>query len=766
MNRRRPFLTPIISLAILAFSGSAILTSASAQEPAKPSMEKPPGKPATPATPENPAQIELLETRIRFEADGSSRKEVHARARINSELGVRQFARLNFDYNRSFESIEIPLVHITHPSGGTADMLPSAITDQPNPAVVDAPAYHNVRVKSVRILGLQPGDTLEYRVVSTVSHHPLAPDLWLDHSFDRTGVVSEELFQVDFPTSVLAPAALIVVKNASVIQELESRLGPVPGCGFCIEPLISEELDPSEIDSSRLPLLLAKPKQPKHAAKPAKPTEPAPLQTQPDAPVPTATYGKVQLFVKPSLSAASIQKSGEDGNARVSYTWQQMTGAQESDRGKDSPVLEDLPDVLVGKNSRWPWLSFELYSALQLPDHLPEEVTGFARQMTQGDVTPVAKTERIYDFVSQKIRTIDLPLGTTQFQPRPVGEILSSGYAIPEDKFFLFEALAQAVDLEAGAVLVGPSKKVGALVASPAAFNHLLISVPACECWLDPGLEVAPFRMIPSSYRGSAGLSLGIDSNYLVDLPDSSMSVQIPNDLPFTSSQKVLVNASVDSEGNLTAKVHYSLRGDNELLLRVAFHQTPKEKWKELAQMLSLSDGFRGQVTYVNASDPYATKEPFSLDYEITMTKLVDWSKKPVRIPALLPQVGLPDSPAKLAAGAKPLPIELGTPLEVTTSMTLQLPRGTTVQPPTGTSVSRDYATLASQYAAKGQTITASRHINFLLREIPADRAADYNAFLRAVQNDEAQDFTLERKATTPPDAKPATPKPSTAPKP
>jgi hypothetical protein len=222
----------------------------------------------------------------------------------------------------------------------------------------------------------------------------------------------------------------------------------------------------------------------------------------------------------------------------------------------------------------------------------------------------------------------------------------------------------------------------------------------------------------------------------------------------------------LNTDGKLNAQVHYSMRGDNELLLRVAFHQTPKEKWKDLAQVLSLSDGFRGQVSSVTASDPYATREPFTLDYEITMPKFVDWSKKPVQVPALLPQVGLPDPPAKPAAGAKPSHIELGTPLEVTTSMTLQLPQGTKVQAPTGTSVQRDYATFASQYSAKGQTITASRHINFLLREIPADRAADYNAFLRAVQNDEAQDFTLAREATTPTGAKPATPKPSAPPKP
>jgi hypothetical protein len=88
--------------------------------------------------------------------------------------------------------------------------------------------------------------------------------------------------------------------------------------------------------------------------------------------------------------------------------------------------------------------------------------------------------------------------------------------------------------------------------------------------------------------------------------------------------------------------------------------------------------------------------------------------------------------------------VELGTPLEVETHMTLHLPPGTTARTPTGISVVRDYATFASQYAAKDLTVTASRHINFLSREVPADRAADYNAFLRAVQSDEAQDFTLE----------------------
>jgi hypothetical protein len=191
------------------------------------------------------------------------------------------------------------------------------------------------------------------------------------------------------------------------------------------------------------------------------------------------------------------------------------------------------------------------------------------------------------------------------------------------------------------------------------------------------------------------------------------------------------------------------MRGDNELVLRLAFHQTPKENWKNVAQLLALSDGFRGQITNVNAADPYETHDPFTVEYEITQPKFVDWSKKPVRIPALLPLLGLPDPPAKPAPGGATSPIDLGTPLDVQVSATVHLPPGTTARIPTGTSVERDFATYTSQYSAQDATLTASRHLNFILKEIPGDRTADYETFLRTVQNDESQFFQLELAEAT-----------------
>jgi hypothetical protein len=636
------------------------------EKPANKQAEKPHAVEAT----ENPAQIELLETRIRFEDDGASRKEVHTRVKINNELGARQFARLNFDYNRAFESIDVPLVRITHANGGTADILPSAITDQPNPAVVNAPAYQDVRVKTVRILGLEPGDLLEYRVITSVSHHPLAPNFWLDHSFDRTGVVTAELFEIDVPSA-------------------------------------------------------------RH----------------------------IQLRINPATPALPIETTASGVTV---YQWRVKAGQLESALKQSS---QSQSDVVLTSFADWQQLADRLKNLLKPSGEFTPEL--FARVDELAKVptadpatTPSLRAEATYTFVSQKITTVDLPLGSTGFKTRNPSEVLASGYGTPEDKYVLFAALADNFFGPARAGLIS-SSTVDPQTSLPQLgnFDHLLTMTgwPSINFWLDLNVEVAPYQVIPSQYRGK--------NAFVVGPAVTEQWRRVDDFLPFHAKQSVSIDASMASEGLLKAKVHYSLRGENELLLRVAFHQAAKVKWKDVAQLLALSDGFRGQVTSVTASDPYATREPFTVEYGISQPQFVDWSKKPVRIPAILPLVGLPDPPAKTTPGVESSPIDLGTPLDVEAHFTLHLPSGTTAIAPPGTSVQRDYATFSSSYSAQAATISASRHLHFLLREIPTARAADYNAFRRAVQNDETQEFTLERAETVSPKKDLAAPNKAAPPK-
>jgi len=610
-----------------------------AQESAQPAN-------STPAPAEkNAAQIDLLETKYRFEANGDSRKEVQARVRINNELGVRQFARLNFAFNRSFQAIEIPMVRITHPSGGVADILPSAITDNPNPAVVDAPAYQDVRVKSVRILGLQPGDLLEYRVVTTTTHHPLAPDFWLDHTFDRSGVVSKEIFEIDFPIT------------------------------------------------------------------------------------------ETRIDVNPKMPVTKVEKS----DTRATYHWD-LTSAK-------APARESS-DVVVTTFRSWDALAERIETSLRSTANAAPAVRKKAAELFTETVPYELRLRASYDFVARHIVTVDLPLGSTAFQCRTADDILLSGYGTMEDKYVLFHALAS----ESLAALTGRTQNLADQLPAPSLLSALIVATavtfvgPDCEdcahnILLDPAVEVAPFGMIPANIRGKEAVA---DLKALFQIPGAFLHV--PDDPPFPSTQRVTIDANVATDGTLSAKVKYRLRGDNELLLRVAFHQTPKEKWKDVAQLFAISDGFRGQITNVAASDPYATKEPFTVEYEITQAKFIDWSKKPVRIPALLPLPGLPDTESSSHGLTSKKSIDLGTPLVIELDATVQLPEGTTSQPPTGTSVERDYATFSSKYSAQGKIIRATRKLHFISRELPATRAGDLNAFLHAVQSDQSQLFVVSSK--------------------
>jgi hypothetical protein len=678
-----------------------VCAAALAQEPAaKPGDSASPSEKAAAAKSEEkaalPFQIQLLETHVRFESNGDSRKEVHTVVKINDLAGARQFSRLGFDYNRAFQQVEIPLMKISHVNGGTSEILPSAITDAPNPAVQDFPAYHDVRVKSVRILGLQDGDTIEYRVITTTTKHPLAPDFWLEHTFDRSGQVAKQLYELEFPS---AP-----------FEESESQLAA---------RVKREEW------GKESPIIL--------------PWKKSPLST-------VSRTGRI--YVSPGAPKPSVERMQDGSTSRLQYKWTITSGDLKQPMANAGATAG--PDVVITTYSGWQQIGWAFNRLFYSPmRRLSKDTTIWQKRrelVGAKDARTVSEEETIYEFVSRKIKTVDLSLELTGFRPRPPSETLVSGYGTSLDKVRLMVAL-----LNENEPLTGRGADCGWVpdlvgwevfqLPRPSLFSQLLLRVyvKGKAIFLDPSLQVAPFGMIPAALRGRHVFIVPEPPQEpLLDIDNLFSWEKIPEELPFAAAQKVSIDASIGVDGTLISKVRYSMRGDNELLLRVAFHQTPKERWKEVAGLLALSDGFRGSITNVTASDPMAAKEPFTVEYEVTQAKFVDWSKKPVRIPALLPQIVLPDAPGKTGGE-----IELGTPLDVQTSLRLQLPEGTTVQTPAATSVARDYATFASKYEGHLNTVTASRHIHFVMREIPIERAADYNAFLRAAQNDQAQTIVL-----------------------
>jgi Flp pilus assembly protein TadD len=143
--------------------------------------------------------IEKMHSTYRFEADGTGRKEVAARIRVQSEAGVQQWGQLQFGYNSANETLEIPYVRVIENDGSVVQAGPDAVQDLSAPIERDAPVYTDYRQKHVTVPGLRPGAVLEYDLV-TVINTPLAPgQFWSEYQFDKSSIVLDETVDVDVP---------------------------------------------------------------------------------------------------------------------------------------------------------------------------------------------------------------------------------------------------------------------------------------------------------------------------------------------------------------------------------------------------------------------------------------------------------------------------------------------------------------------------------------------------------------------------------------
>ncbi|HEV2698093.1 MAG TPA: DUF3857 and transglutaminase domain-containing protein, partial [Terriglobales bacterium] len=143
--------------------------------------------------------IEKFRTSYRFENDGTGRREIYARIKIQSEAGVEQWGQLVVGYNSANERMEIPFVRVLKADGSTISAPPDAVQDLSIPLQKEAPVYTDYRQKHITVPGLRPGEEMEYDFV-TITNTPLAAgQFWMEYEFLKAGTVLDEQLQLDVP---------------------------------------------------------------------------------------------------------------------------------------------------------------------------------------------------------------------------------------------------------------------------------------------------------------------------------------------------------------------------------------------------------------------------------------------------------------------------------------------------------------------------------------------------------------------------------------
>ena len=600
--------------------------------------------------------IEKLNAHYRFESDGTGRKELVARIRVQSEAGVQQWGQLQMGYNSANERVEIPYVRVLQADGSVVKAGDDAVQDLSAPVEHEAPVYTDFRQKHITVPGLRPGDVLEYDMV-TLIHTPLAAgQFWAEYEFDKNNIVLDETVDVDVP--------------ADRPLKVKSKAG--------MDPKITE-----------------------------------------------ANGRRIYHWTSTHLEREDDDKSKDKDKDKKK-------------KKKHSPD-DDRPDIQLTTFASWEQIG-RWYASLEKDRRAPSpEVRAKAQELTKGLTSDLDKTEALYDFVAKNFRYVSLSLGVGRYQPHAASEVLHNQYGDCKDKHTLLVSLLEAEGLHASSVLINSSRKLDPDVPSPSQFDHVITMLPmgSEEVWMDTTAEVAPFRLLSFTLRNKQALVIPP-----VD-PPSSVAPHLettPASTPMPDTEVSDIDGKINEIGKLDAHVHYQFRGDEELMLRSIFRRVPQANWQRVVE--NVNSGLGGDVTNLKVSDPAATREPFTMSYDVSKVNFLDWSKKKTEIVLPLMQFSLPEVDEDDTDETEPL--KLGPKSEYTYNIKLELPAKYSAHAPLAISLKRDYAAYEATYKVDGDLFTASRKLTLRQDELPVARAADYESFRRAVGSDLAQQLSVE----------------------
>ncbi len=412
---------------------------------------------------------------------------------------------------------------------------------------------------------------------------------------------------------------------------------------------------------------------------------------------------------------------------------------KEKEKKKKKKLDDERPDVQLTTFVSWEQIG-RWYASLEKDRRAPSpEVRAKAEELTKGLDNEMDKIQALYDFVAKNFRYVSLSLGVGRYQPHSSADVLHNQYGDCKDKHTLLASLLEAEGLHASSVLINSSRKLDPDVPSPSQFDHVItmLPLPHEEVWMDTTSEVAPFRLLAFSLRNKLALVIPADGS-------APHLKETPADTPMPDSEISEIDGKINEIGKLEAHVHYTFRGDEELMLRSVFRRVPEAQWQRVVE--NVNAGMGGDVSNLKISDPAATREPFTMSYDVSKPNFLDWSKKKSDLTLPLCQFNLPDLGNGDDDGndADAEPLKLGPKAEYIYKIKLELPAKYTAHAPLPFSLRRDYAEYDATYKLEGSTFTAARTLTMRQAELPALRATDYQAFRRAVGSDLGQFLSVE----------------------
>ncbi len=148
---------------------------------------------------EQAAVITSMATRVHYDDNGTGFVEESAVIRVQTSAALERYGQLIFGYSSATEDLEINYVRVRKPGGETVETPGSSAQDFAPEIIQGAPMYGDYRERHITVVGLRPGDTLEYKITRHTTT-ALAPNqFWYEYNFPKYAVVDEAKLILELP---------------------------------------------------------------------------------------------------------------------------------------------------------------------------------------------------------------------------------------------------------------------------------------------------------------------------------------------------------------------------------------------------------------------------------------------------------------------------------------------------------------------------------------------------------------------------------------
>jgi tetratricopeptide (TPR) repeat protein len=201
--------------------------------------------------------------------------------------------------------------------------------------------------------------------------------------------------------------------------------------------------------------------------------------------------------------------------------------------------------------------------------------------------------------------------------------------------------------------------------------------------------------------------------------------MKTPADLPFASTKSFMAVSEMDKEGSFKGHIDISIRGDDEIFLRLSSRQMARTQWDQFSQGYSSALFYNVTTSGTVIDPPEDTSDPWHMRYEFVQSPYSEW--KHFQIASLLPAVSLPAIDEKKPPKKE---IELGELHTETAQSTTHLPAGYGADLPDAIHLKTAFATYDKTYQVKEGSLIGEYRLETLKKKVPAAEWKDVKKFV------------------------------------